>query len=261
METSILEKHFGKMGARVKFQGLRRFEGGLVLDIGRDKEGEFFSFRGGADTDVKVVNIQPKDRHLLLVANIDGKKSKFLCGHDERQWFVAAVPSEARNNVPAVVDVKTAMEALKPQPVVERQAGKAVQGRRRRRNEAYVRQGEWFFVPAQLIEEPKLILRNEPIRRGGGKPHMCEFLAREGGRTVWVGPGYPNGITEKQFKKLNVHPRSRGLWRTMVRDAGVFVKGKITHPDHATIVLKDWYRVMPNTEGQAGGRRFMAFLD
>lgn len=251
MEPQVLEKHFGKMGARIKLDDR---SSALSLNIGRDKDGEFFTLRGGPDADIRVVNIQPKDRHLLLVANVDGKKSKFLCGHDERQWFVAAVPEDR-----GVVDVKTAMEALKPQPVIERQAGKAVQGRRRRRNEAYVRQGEWFFVPIQM-SDPKIIFRNEPIRRGGGKPHMCEFLAREGGTQVWVGPGHPNGLTDIEFKRMNI-PRGNHLWRTMVRDAGVFVKGKITHPDHATIVLKCWHRVLPNMEGRASGARHVAFLD
>jgi len=257
MEPQVLEKHFGKMGARIKFDD--RFSA-LSLNIGRDKEGEFFTLRGGPDTDIRVVNIQPKDRHLLLVADVDGKKSKFLCGHDERQWFVAAVPERRERGAVGVVDVKTAMEALKPQPVIERQVGKAVQGRRRRRNEAYVRQGEWFFVPVQM-PDPKIIFRNEPIQRGGSKPHKCEFLTRSGGTQVWVGPGHPNGLTDSEFKKLNIPHRNIGLWQIMVRDAGVFVKGKITHPDHATIVLKCWHRVLANTEGQARGMRHVAFLD
>lgn len=252
METQVLEKHFGKMGARIKFDD--RFSA-LSLNIGRDKEGEFFTLRGGVDTDVRVVNIQPKDRHLLLVADVDGAKSKFLCGHDERQWFVAAVP-EARFGV---VDVKTAMEALKPQPVIERQVGKAVQGRRRRRNEAYVRQGEWFFVPVQM-SDPKIIFRNEPIRRGHGKPHKCEFLTREGGTQVYVSSEHPNGITSGRYNRLSSEDR-KGPWQVMVRDAGVCVKGKITHPDHATIVLKGWHRVLANTEGQSRAMRHVAFLD
>jgi len=251
METQVLEKHFGKMGARIKFDD--RFSA-LSLNISRDKEGEFFTLRGGSDTDVRVVNIQPKDRHLLLVADVDGGKSKFLCGHDERQWFVAAVPEDR-----GVVDVRTAMEALKPQPVIERQAGKAVQGRRRRRNEAYVRQGEWFFVPVQM-SDPKIIFRNEPIRRGGGKPHKCEFLARSGGTQVYVDDKHTNGITSEQYMRLSSEDR-KGPWQIMVRDAGVFVKGKITHPDHATIVLKCWHRVLPNMEGRARGMRHVAFLD
>jgi len=36
---------------------------------------------------------------------------KFLCGHDERHWFVAAVPGRGVSNV------RTAMEALKPAAV------------------------------------------------------------------------------------------------------------------------------------------------
>ena len=40
--------------------------------------------------------------------------------------------------------------------------------RNRRRNEAFIRQGEWFFVPMRrnIAASPLLILRNEPLRRG-----------------------------------------------------------------------------------------------
>jgi hypothetical protein len=253
------------MGARIRFErdAHERMRPGFVrrpqsfrIDIGHDKIGEFFSLRGDDLDAIKVVNVQPKDRHLLLVAKVDGEKSKFLCGHDERQWFVAAVPER----ISGVVNVRTAMEALKPAPVIERQTGKAFQGRRRRRNEAYVRQGEWFFVPVQ-IPEPKIILRNEPIRRGGGKPHVCEFLARQGGTQVYVGPGHANGILFEEFEKLNLPRHKRMGWQIMVRDAGVFVKGKITHPDHATVVLKAWHRVLANRESESIAMRHVAFLD
>src|SRR3712207_8814464 len=53
----------------------------------------------------------------------------------------------------------------------------------RRRNEAFVRQGEWFFIPAPgMGVDENLILRNEPISRGAGsKPHMCQYVYRSGG--------------------------------------------------------------------------------
>ena len=44
---------------------------------------------------------------------------------------------------------------------------------------AQAKQGEWFFIPALDVQvDEKLILSNEPIRRGGGKPHVCEQLCR-----------------------------------------------------------------------------------
>jgi hypothetical protein len=53
-----------------------------------------------------------------------------------------------------------------------------------------------------------------------------------------------------QFAKLiKFRPQALKLnWLEMRRNAALYVKGRITHPDHATVVLSDWHRVMINTE-------------
>ena len=54
----------------------------------------------------------------------------------------------------------------------------------RRRTPVYVRQGEWFFVPAPQVRPQRwMVLRNEPLRRGNGKPHWAEQLFRQTGAT------------------------------------------------------------------------------
>jgi hypothetical protein len=61
--------------------------------------GEFFDVRftgGGRPVELEVVDVDRNDRHLLLLVRDGEEKSKFLCGHDERHWFVAAVPEDAR---------------------------------------------------------------------------------------------------------------------------------------------------------------------
>ena len=52
-------------------------------------------------------------------AGLPDRKDKFLCGHDERHWFVAGVPERA-----PVSNVVTAMEALKPDVVRAQERGK-----------------------------------------------------------------------------------------------------------------------------------------
>ena len=47
----------------------------------------------------------------------------------------------------------------------------------------------------------------------------------------------------------------------MVRNPSVYVKGRITHADHATVVLDGWHRVEMNTETQSRAMRHVAFLD
>ena len=50
-------------------------------------------------------------------------------------------------------------------------------------------------------------------------------------------------------------------FRSVARIAEVFAKGAVRHPDHATIVLRDWHRVLMNTEHQAAAMQHVAFLD
>ena len=47
----------------------------------------------------------------------------------------------------------------------------------------------------------------------------------------------------------------------MRRNPTVLVKGRVTHPDHATVTLDIWHEVIPNTESQAIAFRDVAFLD
>jgi hypothetical protein len=259
--NGLLEK-FEKMGARAKLHhggGLNRGvnAGNVRLNVLKDGEGEFFDIAliGNDSPELSILDVQPKDRHLLLLAKSGKEKSKFLCGHDERHWFVAAIPEKA-----AVGTVKQAKEALKPTEVQNRQVGLNKDKRNKRKNSAYIRQGEWFFIPANINPDKMLILKNEPIRRGRGKPHMAEFCYRAGGETVYVSFEYPNGVNEVTYKRLLKEGKKLG-WRTMKRDATVYVKGTIRHADHKTINLVGWHRVVMNTETQAAAMRNVAFLD
>ena len=266
MDTALLDIKFARIGARLKVADRldRRTPTSVVsLDVGVDRRGEFFEVARPPEADVRidVLDVQPADRHLLLLIREGSEKSKFLCGHDERHWFVAGIPEAA-----PVGTVRQAKEALKPAEVRLAQAlkGLRAEARARRKNAAYVRQGEWFFlpVPGMAVDE-RLVLTNEPLRRGGGKPHWAEFCYRTGGETVYVCRRHPHGVTEAQYKViLTGSPRSRSWgWRTMRRNPGVYVKGRIRHPDHATVTLHGWHRVVMNTEGQSRAMRNVAFLD
>ena len=93
----------------------------------------FFDIQTEESVVLEVLDVQPRDRHLLLMSrelvinrNVPETKSKFLCGHDERHWFVAGVPESA-----PVSSVATAMEALKPALVRDLERG--LRGKRERR--------------------------------------------------------------------------------------------------------------------------------
>lgn len=268
MDTNLLETKFSRIGARLKIADRAsrrsRTAGPISLDVQADRMGEFFEIvrPAGAETEVAVLDVQPADRQLLLLVREGEDKSKFLCGHDERHWFVAGIPEFA-----PVGTVRQAKEALKPAEVQNAQArqGLKAKARSRRKNAAYRRQGEWFFLPvADLALDEKLALRDEPLSRGnGGKPHWAELCYRTGGETVYVCSRYPNGVTAAQYQKMVIgNPKARGWgWRSMRRNPGVYVRGRIRHPDHATITLHDWHRVVMNTENQSRAMRNVAFLD
>lgn len=263
-----IERHFNRIGARAKVHPpVPRRVGALPsvsIDVGNDREGEFFdiSILPEQLEETEVIDVQPSLRHLLLLSRQDDGKHKFLCGHDERHWFVAAVPERAM-----VSGVKSAFDALKPKEVrgLESRLGVKSKLRNRRRNGAFVRQGEWFFVPIPnpALIDLRLILRNEPIARSGGKPHICEELVRQGGQLVYVNRSYPNGLTEKQFNVLlSRTPSLRNMsWDVRRRNPSVFVRGRVRHPDHKTITLGGWHEVMMNTENQSIAMRHVAFID
>ena len=54
----------------------------------------------------------------------------------------------------------------------------------------------------------------------------------------------PGGVQE--IVVLNVQPQERHLVR---------------HPDHETVTLNSWHRVLMNTENRSMAMRFLAFLD
>jgi hypothetical protein len=127
MNTQPIESGFAQMGARLKVREIAsRWRQGdrswisptdYALDIRRDGSGQFFELRVPThlrdSLDITVMQSEPKQRHALLLVRQNGEKprlDRFLCGHDEREWFIAAVPGGASS-------VRQAMDALQPAPV------------------------------------------------------------------------------------------------------------------------------------------------
>jgi hypothetical protein len=268
MNSKTIAKQFAHMGARFRIvrpeyaHSFRR-TGDYALDIVSDKWGQLFELQiapeRDASFDMNVLQCDRHDRHLLLLVKTPMANDRFLCGHDEREWFVAAVPGGASS----VVQAKLALL-----PAEVRQAADEArlnQGQRtRRHNRAFIRQGEWFFVPAPGLQvDKKLIFKDEPIRRGAGKPHMVAEVHRTGGEQVYACSRHPNGVSESEYKRiLEATPGAmRWGWQRRVRDAAVYARGTVRHRDHATITLHEWHRVWMNTETQTRQMANVAFLD
>ncbi len=253
----------------------------FTVDIRRDKRGEYFDILASKEVSLNVVNIDVEDRHLLINAAIPRENPhekpdmiKALCGHDERHWFSSQVNSNANN-------VKLAKEFLKPDEIIELQKRAGVKNKNwnKRKNKGFIRQGEWFFVPTtKRPPSDDLIHEREPLimagRRGGGKPHIARYAFRKGGETVYVQNGTRDqiklpleefskvrrGVTNDERKELfKKFPFTKEWnWRPMTRNPEMFVKGTIRHPDHATITLKGWHRVIVNGEIRGAN---VVFLD
>src|SRR5689334_3641397 len=269
MNANHVESKFAMMGARLKVSVVpeQRVPEDYAVDIQKDRHGEYFELRVPGTLsqrlDVNVLQTDKRDRHLLLfVRPPEGKPARFLCGHDEREWFVAAVPGGAST-------VRQAKEALKPRAIRSLQNALKVPARlrNRRKNAAFRRQGEWFFVPVSVWQRDRIneafILRNEPLRRGTGKPHLVEQLYRVAGELVYVCPKYPNGMSETHYRQLlqNKPSAAQWGWQALRRNPRVYARGRIRHPDHATITLSDWHRVVLNTETETVTMRNVAFID
>ena len=167
-------------------------------------------------------------------------------------------PESARG----VTGVTSAKDALQPEAVREAVARVRPRDRFRRRNAAYVRQGEWFFLPQwTLVVNEWDVLRDEPLTRGRGKDHLLELAFRRGGETVFVNAEHPSGISAADFELLSPSQQRSGRWRELVRDPELYAKGAVRHPDHRTIVLHGWHWVLMNTEQAARAMRHVAFLD
>jgi hypothetical protein len=268
MNSKTIAKQFVQMGARfriVRPENVRwpTRRADYALDVASDKWGQLFemqlSAQREAELDLNVLQCDRHDRHLLLLVKTPTANDRFLCGHDEREWFVAAVPGGASS----VVQAKLALLPAQVREAADH--ARLNQGQRiRRHNRAFIRQGEWFFVPVPGLQvEKKLILKHEPIRRGGGKPHLVAEVFRTGGEVVYACSRYPNGIAEAEYKQLVAanQQASRWGWQRRVRDAAVYARGTVRHRDHATITLHEWHRVWMNTEHTTRTMANVAFLD
>jgi hypothetical protein len=230
MDTEHLEKNFAAIGARTKvrtvtprggFNPQAPAIGAPQIDIRRDRKGEYFDIavaEGDDKLELQVLDVQPDKQHLLLMVRPEeGDKRKVLCGHDEMHFFAAPVPRRT-------IHVADAMERLKPAPVQEISKKAKKKNRNKRKNEAFRRQGEWFFIPLPNFEPPRNahVGHNEPLQRERG--------------------------------------RQAGGWRRQSRVSRAYVRGKVRHPDHHTITLPGWHEVMLNREG-AVRNSVVTFID
>ena len=261
--TSHLRSSFRTIGAYVRavpFSTAPRARWSAVPTVARriNVRDDAFELSLPPTARAAVLDCRKAERHLVLSLQDPGAApQRFLCGFDERHWFAAAVTG---HSVPAAKD------SLMPAQVRDFavRAGLRHADFHRRHTKAFVRQGEWFFVPVGDLEVDRLTIlqREDLIRPGGGKPHVVDELIRGTGEMVWHHPTFaPNGFTDDEYACLLVAVRTAPGWsrRLRVRDEGsVLARGAVRHPDHATIWLGTWHRVFINSEQRPAS---LGFLD
>jgi len=168
---------------------------------------------------------------------VGGRKMHYLLGVDERQLFIA----QTRQGVSSV---KQAHESLK---------GNAVTLAEGRVPGKTMRQGEWFFLNLTVAQQagltrllkgsPHIKKKNVPINNSGN-PHVASELVR---------------LTLDDQTKLG-YTLPHGF---PVQSDTVFVRGRVTHRDHAPLKLKQWRRVIRNNEGATarGAARGVYWID
>lgn len=270
MNALELPKHFERIGARLVVYGEqpRRYGPPVILrdpahrdprafrpsrnqpyalDIRTDEKGEHFRLDVRVDApNFEILQAQRDERHLLLFAKEKGAGGgeRLLCGHDERHWFVSSIAER-------VSTVDAARKALLPRELRHQGLNKSTL--KSRHNDVFKRQGEWFFVPvtdARLLDMLNAlpIHEHEPIQRGAqNKKHWCQELVRTGGVTVRLAHG--REYSSAEWADLDPKVRARlGRVEERTKDMTVYVRGRIEHPDHATITLRGWHQVLLNGE-------------
>jgi hypothetical protein len=70
-----------------------------------------------------------------------------------------------------------------------------------------------------------------------------------------------SSVVATRHAQLTAEQQRHGAWARMVRDPEVYAKGSIRHPDHATIHLDGWHRVLMNAEQRARAMQHVVFID
>lgn len=263
---------FERMGARLEIRPVPRLGGDKTFDVNvradrkwATSRDETFLIRVTTQAPpFQLLDVDVRNRHLVLYAGAQTRDhvakrqigaERFLCGHDERHWFVAAI-SEPVNRVEA------AKRSLLPRAL--RDIGISNGDLNLRHTKHFKRQGEWFFVPVTDVQTldrigGSPIHRSEPIfRPGGGKRHLVSELVRFGGQEVVIyrNTEYTPGEWAHLVRENPTMAKARHERRT--KDPEVYCRGKIRHGDHETLMLETWHRLYVNGEIRSGS---VAFYD
>jgi hypothetical protein len=249
-----LKSQFTKAGIPIKLtesgfvRGLRDAQNVSQIDIDRTRRGEQILCYVGEGSEMRVLNVDRKLNQVVLSVveperRFREKRSlpwgqrdpdtgkryrweervtprderRLLIGMDERHLFVAQIDGGERRKATTVRDAHTQL------------APAGIPGTdRERKKKGIKRQGEWFFLPTTAQERQEIasaikvigVQKKVPVGPSGrGRSHVIDE------RVVVL---RPDGSTRP-----------------------VFARGRLRHPDHRTLKLQEWHRVLMNTEDRS----------
>ncbi|MBR0191485.1 MAG: hypothetical protein IJQ31_05410 [Thermoguttaceae bacterium] len=249
---------FKKIGANAVINLLKpgpvsrkRREFRISIREDRQKHASCFVLDVRDETQVHVPDVSVKDHALLLKVHWTNEQGRiiredFLCGRDDHGWFVSTLKSNSSHSV------EEAFESLRPEEITRELREKKVPRSRqnKHRNEVFVRQGEWFFVPMPPGFEPKGAVREKERLGVRGKPHIADFVYSEG-VVRYTHKRFLNLFTREEVAQFEKEGEVGFRPVFIVQEA--FAKGRVVHPDHRTVFLDGWHRVVPNTENRLPG--------
>ena len=169
---------------------------------------------------VEVQDVVWESERVWVRRSTDARKRHFLVGRDERQLFMCRLPR-------ACTTVAQAHDALRV-PEAKRTARSVL--------ERPIRQGEWFFVPA---EEGDVARIDAEIARGALTLHRNAAISRFIARA-----GKPHVVDEIVDARDDEGKQQ------------LFARGRVRHVDHKTVRLRGWFRVFRNREVEEGRSPF-----
>ncbi|MFX1256782.1 MAG: hypothetical protein ACFFAN_02905 [Promethearchaeota archaeon] len=199
---------------------------------GKKRKKEYFRiFPGHEENDIRVIDTDSKLQQVILLVHEPSREYTIRMWDPEkrervykkqrapnylRKYLMGMDEShlfiaELPNNLGPINKIKDAHKSLKPDLIVKR--GKD--------NNRIKRQGEWFFIPATPSELEKI---NENINLIEKKKPL--------GTNSW--------------RSRNSHIADQII---KIKDEQ-YVKGKVSHIEHKTLKLHEWFKVVRNNEAR-----------
>ncbi len=254
-EKNILKK-FEEIGAKVRIEENSNSISNFRMNIiERKSEEVFFISLKKPIIELQVLQTRKDINHLLLMVkdNEIGTQEKFLCGFDERHWFLVGVDDNVRN-------VDHAMLSLKPALVDIQQKIKKIKRKNinKRHNKAFIRQGEWFFISSRISINTQNYIMYKNHSLGNG--HVCDEVCETVIETYFHSKHAPKGLLKGNYKRFlekhpHIHP-NKGWW-TSIMYFDRYARGHVRHKDHKTIYLNGWHIVLKNRQKNTPGNDFL----